>query len=186
MNPDYKWDIVDARPVAQELVNLLTPVCERIEIAGSMRRGKTRISDIELLYVPKFEPRLVDMFESAPFNLADEKLEHLLTTGILEKRKRSDGFFAWGEKNKFATHARSHIPVDLFSTTAENWWVSLVVRTGSKETNLKLTTAAQARGRSLIAYGAGVKQRDRTITPAHSEREVFELCGVPYLEPHQR
>lgn len=80
---------------------------------------------------------------------------------------------------------------------AENWWVSLVVRTGSKETNLRLTTGAQRLGRTLHAYGSGVTiNRAQTIggeahlpgseIKATSEQAVFELCEVPYLEPEQR
>lgn len=63
---------------------------------------------------------------------------------------------------------------------------SLVIRTGGKETNLALTTGAQALGRKLHAYGAGVTMEDGTLRVCRSEREVFELCGVPYAEPEGR
>ena len=42
----------------------------------------------------------------------------------------------------------------------------MVVRTGSKETNLRLTTGAQKQGRSLNAYGRGVTCSDGSIVPA--------------------
>jgi hypothetical protein len=51
-------------------------------------------------------------------------------------------------------------------TTRENWFVSLVIRTGSKDTNLLLTTGAQKLGRKLNAYGCGVTGPDGTIIAA--------------------
>lgn len=76
--------------------------------------------------------------------------------------------------------------MDFFSTTAENWNVSLVIRTGGKATNLKLTNGAIAKGAHLQAFGSGIVLQNKKIIPATSERHVFELCGVPYQEPEFR
>jgi DNA polymerase/3'-5' exonuclease PolX len=78
------------------------------------------------------------------------------------------------------------VPVDFFATTPENWWVSLVVRTGSLEMNLELTKGANHLGRSLNVYGRGVTRADGTVIPATSEEHVFELCGVKYRVPSAR
>ena len=180
-----KWPISDARSVAQMLVHDLAALCERIEIAGSIRRKKPMVSDIEILYVPRFEERPFDLFSTHLLNLADEQINHWLSVGYLAKRPSSTGVTAWGDKNKLGIHVPSGISLDLFATTLENWWVSLVVRTGSKETNLKLTNGAINHGRSLNAYGCGVTERGNII-PARSERDVFDLCFVPYAEPENR
>jgi len=181
-----KFDAEEAVPVALALLESLKPFCERIEIAGSLRRCKDQVGDIELLLIPKLESRQVDMFTSEPMDLAHEKLGLMLAHGELQKRPSVTGAFTWGPKNKLAIHTASGIPVDFFSTTLANWWVSLVVRTGSKETNLKLTMGAQARGARLNAYGSGVTWSDGTVTEATSEQHVFEMCGVPYQEPNSR
>lgn len=184
-NNNTRWPLLEAWPVARLLEEALAPYCERIEIVGSIRRRKPDVGDIELLFIPKMEERPLDLLSTHLVNLADEQINQWLEAGVLAKRPSKTGVFAWGAKNKLAVHVPSGIPVDLFSTSAENWWVSLVIRTGSKDTNLALTNGAIARGGSLQAYGAGVMKRGK-LYAAHSEREVFELCGVPYREPEDR
>lgn len=175
-----------ALKVAKELQAMIAPACERIAIVGSLRRNKPLVGDIELLFVPRMTSRPEGLFETRIVSVADELCEKLIHDGILSKRLNVNGHVAWGESNKLAVHVSSDIPLDLFSTKPENWCVSLVIRTGSKETNLRLTTGANRQGASLLAYGCGVKWSDGTITPATSERHVFELCGVPFLEPEER
>jgi DNA polymerase (family 10) len=186
MSVKTKWPRAVALAVAAELGDILTPFCERLEIAGSLRRGKPTVGDIELLFIPKSESRADGLFDTTQVNLADEVINRLLSSGVLAKRPNVNGSFAWGEKNKLAIHGPSGIPVDLFATTAANWWVSLVVRTGSKETNLELTTGAQRFGRRLNAYGSGVTMPDGSNVAAKSEQEVFHLCGCKYREPKHR
>lgn len=181
-----RWPYAIGAALAEQIKVDLAPFCERIEIAGSIRRKKESVGDVELLFIPKFEDRQFDMFTTAPINLASETLGNWLVAGIISKRPGSDGTFAWGPKNKLAIHSATGIPIDFFATTAENWWVSLVIRTGGKDTNLKLTTGAQARGASLNAYGCGITLTGGDIIPATSERHVFELCKVPYQEPEER
>jgi DNA polymerase (family 10) len=181
-----KFDSDEAAPVAVQMLEILKPFCERIEIAGSLRRMKDRVGDIELLFIPRFEDRQMDMFTTEPMDLADEKINALLKDGTLLKRPNKDGIFTWGKKNKLCLHNASGIPIDLFSTTAENWFVSLVIRTGSKETNLALTNGAIALGGSLNAYGSGVSWKDGSKTIAESEEHVFRMCGVKYRNPNER
>jgi len=93
----------------------------------------------------------------------------------------------WGAQNKLALHVASGIPVDLFSTTAANWWNSLVCRTGGKENNLLITRAALRRGWSFEAYGSGFHRLDRTERhETTSEQDVFEFLDLKYLEPWER
>lgn len=186
MSDRIKYPRSDALAVAEELQAMIAPACERIAIVGSLRRGKPEVGDIELLFVPRMSKRPDGLFDTQIVNVAAEVCEKLLRDGVLAKRPNVNGHYAWGESNKLAIHVPSGIPVDLFSTHASKWWVSLVIRTGSKDTNLRLTTGAQKRGATLNAYGMGVTWSDGTTTEATSEEHVFEMCGVPYLEPSKR
>lgn len=187
MSERIKYPFATALAVAEELQAMLAPACERIAIVGSLRRGKAEVGDLELLFIPRLSQRPDGLFDSQIVNVASEVIETWLTAGTITKRPNVNGVFTWGEANKLAVHVASSIPVDLFSCWTENWFVSLVIRTGSKETNLRLTTGAQKRGATLNAYGSGVTWSDGTVTPATSEEHVFEMCGVtPYLEPHKR
>jgi len=186
MTERKKYPHAAALAVAIELQAVLSPACERIVIAGSLRRRKPMVGDIELLYVSKVETRPDGLFSSIEVDLCEEAIAGLLARQIILQRPNVNGGFSWGRQNKLAYHVASGIPVDLFRTTPAAWWVALVIRTGSKETNLRLTTGAQKRGASLMAYGVGVKWSNGEITPAGSEQDVFQLCDVPYLEPEKR
>jgi len=144
-----------ALAIAKEIVAELTPYCQRIEIAGSLRRLKAEVGDIEVLFVPHIEQRQADMFSTEPVDIAQERINQMLTAGTITKRANTRGYFTWGPQNKLGVHVASNIPVDFFSTTIEKWWTALVIRTGSAETNLRLTTGAQKLQRTLHAYGNG-------------------------------
>lgn len=190
MSSGPKWPAIDAMRVAEELIGELSPCCERICFAGSLRRKKQEIGDVEILYVPQIilcgDPE--DLFSTPKqTNLADRTIARLENIGFLRRRKNIHGNENFGEKNKLMVHVASGIPVDLFSTSLQNWWVSLVVRTGSLETNLKLTNGAIARRGTLNAYGCGVTWwHDGRVSEATSEKAVFDLCGVPFVDPEFR
>lgn len=176
-----------AMDVAESLVAELGKHCERIQIAGSLRRGKAQVGDIEILYIPFWDVRAKpgEFFEKEPYALTDRVFQWWLDSGLITKRLSKDGVPAWGAQNKLGVHARTGIPVDFFGTTLSNWWMSLVIRTGSKETNIRLATGAKRLGRHLHPYGSGVSEHGTMIT-ATSEEHVFALCGVAYLPPHKR
>ncbi|MBA7516341.1 hypothetical protein ES705_08389 [subsurface metagenome] len=165
-----------ARGIAEELLELLKPACQRVTIAGSIRRRKPFPNDIELLCIPKF---------NGVVELLDQKLKWLIGTHVLEYRPNKKGSIVYGPKNKLLRHVDSGIGVDIFSTDEECWWVALVVRTGPKESNIAIATAAQKRGWRLRAYGPGFDTHEGLIR-CKSERDVFELVGLPYKEPWER
>ena len=181
------WPANTAIKVASEIVEMLKPVCTRIVVAGSLRREKPVVGDIEILFIPQTVDRPDGFFDTKSVNLADELIEQKLAEGYFAKRPGATGVFAWGKSNKLGIHTKSGIHTDLFATNEENWHVSLVIRTGSKETNLRLTTGANKLNRTLLAYGCGVKDRATgEAIRAKSEEDVFKLCGVPYLPPDKR
>jgi DNA polymerase/3'-5' exonuclease PolX len=175
-----------ALAVAQTFVLALSPFCERVEIAGSIRRKKPEVGDIELLFIPKTGERDADMFTKEKYDMADDAINKLLRFGTIRQRPNIRGSVTWGTKNKLAVHVASGIPIDFFATTGDNWFTSLVIRTGGKDTNLLLTTSAQRAGNTLNAYGAGITTAGGKIIRAESEQHLFELCGVKYIEPEKR
>jgi len=165
-----------AREIAGTLKSLLEGSCERIEIAGSIRRRKWYVGDIELLCIPKFMDGV---------DLLDQALKGLLESRVLGYRRDKRGSITYGLKNKLLWHVVGGIGVDIFSTTEECWPVSLVVRTGGKQTNIRISMAAQERGYQFHAYGSGFTTPHGEIV-CRSEREVFETVGLPYRDPWER
>jgi DNA polymerase (family 10) len=182
-----RWPLLEAQIVAEALVQVLRPVCERIEIAGSVRRGKQDVGDVELLYVPRYEVRQLDLISSGPVNLAAECIERLLAAELLGKRPSINGSTAWGEKNKLAVYLPTGIPVDLFATTPEAWCNYLVCRTGPADSNTRIATTARQKGWQWCPYDVGFRNlRTGQMHAVQSEAEVFEFVGLPYREPWQR
>lgn len=170
------------------LAGMFSPEPARyIAAAGSLRRRKEEVGDAEILYVPRIGlvQKPGEMFASEG-SLADAMIEELVRGGKLAKRPNVDGQFTWGPLNKLAIHKATGLPVDLFATTKENWFVSLVIRTGPKDFNIALIKSAKQRGLQLHAYGAFTEIGTGTPIYPKSEREVFELAGMPWLEPEQR
>jgi DNA polymerase/3'-5' exonuclease PolX len=176
-----------AAAVAQELLDRLRPYCEQMQVAGSIRRLCKEVGDVEILFVPKFEEQKVNLLDVENVSMADRALSKMLEDGTITKRLNAKGQSMWGPQNKFAVHAATGIPVDFFATTPANWWVALVVRTGSKETNLLLTTGANKQNKTLQSYGCGVlDRRTGAVEVCNSEEDVFRLCQVPFRKPQDR
>ena len=169
-------ELEKAKEIAEQLKALLAPRCERIEIAGSIRRRKPAVGDIELLCIPKYDG-LADQL--------DGQIGMLMSQGLLDARRNKLGSVVYGLKNKLLRHVESGIGVDIFSTTWQCWPVALVVRTGGKITNQRIAMAALRKGYRFHAYGRGFSTPDGEII-CRSEREVFEAVDLSYKEPWER
>lgn len=194
MKTKPKFPREDALKVAKAIYDRLSPFCERCKVVGSLRRGKRFVSDIEFLFIPK---RVIDpetffnsLLSDSPadmVSLADHQIDNMEQIGYLKKRLSVTGVPAWGEKNKLAVHVESGIPVDFFATSEDCWWNALVIRTGGKATNLKLTMSANKKGLRLHAYGSGFSHiTTGAQIPTASEQDVFSIAGVPYARPEFR
>ena len=189
MNDKTKFQADEAKSVAAEIMRWLDPVCERLVVAGSLRREKPVVGDVELLYLPKIENRNdpSDMFASKDVNLADEAIATMESAGVLERRKNTIGRETFGPLNKLMRHRASGIPVDLFcEPSLADWFRSLVIRTGPKEMNVRLITTAAKRGIGVHAYGTGLTDMRGAPIACDSEERFFEICGARYLEPKDR
>lgn len=175
-----------AQAVAEELIAALAPACERIQYAGSLRREKPTVGDVELLFIPRIGLVPDGLFDLRPVPATDAVLDALLGANIIARRRNVRGAEMWGAKNKLAVHVASGIPVDLFAATPENWFNYLVCRTGPMESNVAIATAAQARGWKWNPYGPGFTDHRGVTIAAGSERDVFALAGLPFAEPPQR
>lgn len=190
MSDKKKYPRADAIRVAKEICDALKGKVEALIVAGSLRRRKELVGDVEIIFIPKIEDVVnrEDLFGSfIESDLARNAIDDLLSRGILSKRLNERGSEMWGEKNKLATHVATGMPVDLFRATADNWFNYLVCRTGSSENNVRICTAAQRGGLKWNPYGSGfTRLSDGQEIKVSSERDVFRIAGLEYLEPHQR
>ena len=170
-----------AEIVAAKVLADLYPWCEKIVVAGSIRRRAPLVKDIEVLCVPR--QTQVDMFGEPTGE--DDMSIHL--KGHIDYRMRfnKNGGVSYGLKNKLMLHRPTGVPVDVFSTPAENWGMALVVRTGPADFNIRLMKRFKDLGMAGHAYG-GVTLRDGTDVVVPTEAAVFELAEWEYVEPEDR
>lgn len=192
MSGKTKHPRAKALEVAKELTAALRSLCEpeRFIFAGSLRRLKAEVGDIEVVYVPRIEerPDRDDLLGNlVATNLVNQQLGEWLQCGWITKRVGDKGGTAWGPVNKLAVHSASGIGIDFFQADRRNFWTLLVCRTGSVASNERICNAAIARGQKWNPY-RGFEDRvtgDLLFVP-ESERAVFERVGLPFLPPEGR
>ena len=162
-------------PIAEEIRSDLLGlgVANRIEIAGSARRWTETCKDLDLIATTDDPPALV---------------EALATHGLSAESGRGGDAAA-----SVLTH--SGLKVDLRIGTEETFGNLLQHFTGSAEHNVELRERALARGFSVSEHGITeqpapeAEPRSRRRSRVHrfaEEAEVYELLGLPYIEPELR
>ncbi len=183
-----RWPRDTAKRVATELERALVDACTRIAVAGSLRRGKELVGDIELVYVPRVvrmkDP--ADLFQDKDVDLTVGVIRLLEQRGVLCRRRNALGRETFGPLNKLMVHAESQIPVDLFATMEACWWNYLVCRTGPAESNVRIAAAARRQGWMWNPTGPGfsrvVPGQGTEVEQMDSEAAVFEWVGLPCPE----
>lgn len=181
--------------VAVGLVQALEPACERIEIAGSIRRHKTEVHDIELVAVARVEERADGLFGTTEVDLLDERIGALMANGYLAPRlvenHRADGRIDVQQKLGPAFKALitpRGIPVDLFIVRPPaTWGVIYGLRTGPGTWNTRLVTDCKTIGRKV--EGGQVWRWTGSawvVVPTPEERDFFAAIGQPWVEPAER
>ncbi len=177
-----KRPLAEAERIAALVVMDLAPYCARISVAGSVRRRKSEVGDLELVAIPARGAG--GLFGDIATNLLWEHL-HANDRYRFTKGDNPDGRYY-----QLALAAYPDLQVDLFLAEADNWGLTLLVRTGSAE----FSTAALARWKRRQGIGpeqAGsvsgrLVRRDGEVVPTPEEATVFELLGVPWIAPEQR
>jgi DNA polymerase/3'-5' exonuclease PolX len=164
--------------IAEKWVANLAPVCERVEIAGSIRREKPEVKDIEIVCIPKFEP-VNDMFGQPlrPMNMLEDYLRG--APCVIVKN---------GPRYK-QIQLPEGINLDLFIVQPPaQWGVIFLIRTGSAEFSHRFVTPRKHGGLlpSHLHVKDGAIWSNNHIIETPQERDVFDLAGVPWIEPEER
>lgn len=179
-----------AAGLAKSLITKLEPYCERIAVAGSIRRKRDPVGDIEIVAIPKLGENL--------FGERDHNLDHLtarlfgmITDGMISKLpefepEKTRG--AWGPKYKkfFITGNGQELQVDLFCCDVNNWGNMITIRTGSSEFSAALMSRIKNRTPYRQNDGYLMDSRTGKIIPVATERDFFSLAGVGWVNPENR
>lgn len=179
----------DAHRDATELVGRLADACERIEIAGSVRRRKAEVHDIELVAIPRRETRGGLWGDAEEVDLLAERVRILRDEGILRLRdvevRRADGTSEVSRRDGASYKALEYVrlPVDLFITDAERWGCIFALRTGPGDWNTRIVTEVWEHNRRV--KGGRVLHLGRPV-PTPEEADFFREVGQAWLEPWDR
>ncbi len=132
--------------------------------AGSLRRGKETIGDIDILAVGVKPADMIEHFTTHP------RVKNVLASG---GTKASVLFESRGKARQ----------VDLRVLSEPEYGAALQYFTGSKDHNVALRALAQKQGLKLSEYGLF---RDEKRVAGRTEQEVYAALGLPYIEPELR
>lgn len=173
--------MVDA---ANGLLDLLGPVTERIEIAGSIRRQKPTPSDIELVCIPIRPVNMFDEVDNTIPTQLDRRLLLWAKEGRVELGKNGPKY----KQFSFRLRPDARIQVDLFITTPECWPVIFAIRTGSAEYSHRFVTPWWQDG--LLRNGCHVREGrlydEGQLVELRDERHFFEYVQGGFKEPRER
>ncbi len=165
--------IEEARPIVGRLVERFTPVCERVEIGGSLRRQRPTVGDLEVVVIPK-----------------GEELNQLLAEWMQEGRIRHRPDKKWGEKYKsfhFDVGDKT-VQADVWIQSVDTWGTNFMIRTGSATFTQNMVTR-KSEGGWMPDWFKVDKARvwqDGEAIPTPEEEDIFKLWGMVYVVPEER
>lgn len=187
-----RFPLREASVIADTLRTLLSPACERIEVAGSIRRRRSDVKDIELVAVPLIEEAAAtDLWGTpGPVDRLMERLAGMAADGVLLPRDvvvhRANGSTETQRRLGQAYQALVFrgIPVDLFIVRPPaDWGVLFALRTGPGDWNERIVTECQ---RFFRRVQAGQVLHLGQHVPCPEEADFFRAVGQPWLDPWDR
>lgn len=170
MTEKKKWLLQEVLPIAKRLYQEFSPHCHRICVVGSIRRGASEVSDIDLICIPK------------TFNWG------LLKDGLAEAVDKYEKIS--GTMNGDAKHVRRETPegvgFDLWLINENNWGLVVNTRTGPLAYSRGTLAASWVKKGYRSENNHLINQSNGELVPVKEEVDLFNLLGVPYKHPKDR
>jgi DNA polymerase/3'-5' exonuclease PolX len=162
-DPGRRIPLEAAYPIARRLIAALKDVAgaDQVEVAGSFRRGRETVGDLDLLVASRDPPRAFEVFSALP--------------EVKEVRLRGE--------TKETVLLTSGLQVDLRVVEPAAFGAALQYFTGSKDHNVEVRTLARDRGLRVNEYGVF---RDETRIAGATEEEVYRTLDLHWIPPELR
>ena len=161
----------DARRVADRILPGLQglPEVDRVEAAGSLRRGMETVGDLDFLVASSKPEPIMEWFTQME--------------GIVEVTAHGD--------TKSSVRFDGGMQADLRVVPSEQFYFALHHFTGSKDHNVRMRQKALSMGLSLSEWGLRPEEekdssRSKGTVEAHSEEDIFKTLGLAYIPPSLR
>jgi DNA polymerase (family 10) len=163
LNGETRTKLIVAEEIANSLVDWLkgTRRIRQIEIAGSLRRRKETVGDLDILATCEDSGEVMNCFVNY------EEVKEVISHG----------------STRSSVKLRSGINVDLRVVPDESFGAALHYFTGSKPHNIGVRTLGVKRGLKVNEYG--VFKGEEQIG-GRTEQEIYAQVGLPYIEPELR
>jgi len=151
------WDIADAFVFELKKVKDV----DKIAVAGSLRRMKETIKDVDILLTSKNPEKVLDVFCKLKY------VKEIIAQG----------------PTKSSVLSYNGIQVDVRVVEPNAFGAALQYFTGSKNHNVKLRTLAVRKGYKINEYGV---YKGKKCVPSKAEEDIYKVFRMPYIEPELR
>jgi len=154
-----------ALDIAEQITSILKKFKEvnKIEVAGSLRRRKETIGDIDILITSKNPGKVMDFFTKM------DDVEQVLAKGA----------------TKASVRLGEGLQADLRVLPEKHFGAALLYFTGSQQHNIALRRIAIRKGMKLSEYGVFLKKGNKLIA-SKTEQECYKKLGLNYIDPEIR
>ena len=163
-----KVALIDAQRVGRRIADSLAqlPAAERVALAGSVRRGKAAIGDLDVLVGTNDSTAVMSRFRTLP------DVEEVLLGG----------------EGRCSVRLRNQQQADLRVLPPETFGAGLHYFTGSKQHNIRIRQRANAMGLKVSDKGVFIRaiSEEVPIDPCVEEATVFRHVGLPWIPPELR
>ncbi len=177
-----------AQGVADRFVEMMGKVkgVKQCAYAGSLRRGKETIGDVDILIATSDPEAAREAFTNA------KGVMKVLASG---EKKSSIRVAIEDESSRWGAEDNTAVQVDLRIVDESCWGAALMYFTGSKEHNVRLRERAIKQGMTLNEYGlfkddgkdsTPPQQRGEKPVACKSEESIYSTLGVPFVPPTMR
>ena len=166
MSDEARWLLARVEPVVASLHDHMSAhdAVERVDAAGSYRRRKETVGDLDVLALADDGPAVTAHFA------AYEDVAETLSQG----------------DTRASVRLRSGLQADLRVVPPESYGAALLYFTGSKAHNVKLRDWAIEKELKLNEYGVFRTDEDEERVAGETEEDVYALFDLPYIVPELR
>lgn len=169
---------------------------QKWEFAGSIRRGKPEVGDVEHVIIPKFINKPTGLFGGAGdveiVNAVWEQLPGLIASGLLSRHQYethlADGSTVmrerWGDNYRGVDYRGFNH--EMFLANESNWGAIFLIRTGPAEFSEKVVTRIKQGGMYRQQNGQLIHVQSGDIVPVKDELSYLRIAGMDWCEPKDR
>lgn len=167
--------LAEAEKYAEQILSCIGSLVSRAAVAGSVRRRRPQVRDIDLVVIPK--QLQVSVFNVDPDSSWNSIYNRLSSRLKMKKIRKGPELMTLGFPDV-------DLPVDIYRARPETWGVLHLIRTGSIDHNIRMCSRAKRMGMMLSAKRGVIK--DGNVVACEKEQDIFRALDMRYIPPERR